>query len=157
VFELESKGIEKCLSQSRVIPKWTTVVERVFPLPPVLLVQNLNPGQTQRPSENQMKPMSDPLHKSPAQDGDSRKEKVSRRRWLVVAGVLTATAAAISYATVHRTVMAPPNIPIIANSRMNPYFYETTLRTPSAGQKRYVLCEKTFASLSFINFTHSVS
>jgi hypothetical protein len=55
--------------------------------------------------------MRDPSHDSPAQDGDSSKRNLKRRRLLVVASVLTATVVAISCATVQRTVMAPPNIP----------------------------------------------
>src|SRR5437762_12798505 len=55
--------------------------------------------------------MRDPLHDSPAQNGDSRKRNVKRRSLLVVCGVVAATAVAISCATVNRTVLAPPNIP----------------------------------------------
>jgi len=55
--------------------------------------------------------MRDPLHDSPAQNDDSRKRNVKRRRLLVVCGVVAATVVAISCATVNRTVLAPPSIP----------------------------------------------
>src|SRR5688572_15349211 len=55
--------------------------------------------------------MSESLHDPPAQEGDSAKKSVKHWRLLVISGVVMATVAAISCATVNRTVMAPPNIP----------------------------------------------
>src|SRR5438552_1007954 len=47
----------------------------------------------------------------PAEQGDSRKRNVIRRRLLAVSIVLAVALIAISCATVNRTVLAPPNIP----------------------------------------------
>src|SRR5438093_12926167 len=47
----------------------------------------------------------------PAEQGDSTKRIVIHRRLLAVSVVLAVVLIAISCATVHRTVMAPPGIP----------------------------------------------